>query len=216
MKNPRSTYGPYALITGASSGIGAEFARQLAKAGLDLVLVGRRRERLESIAAELHQQFQTRVEMVELDLMDEGAVEELAGRTEPSTLGWSYSPPASSRAGRSRATRCLPRPSSSPSTPSDQCSSPTVEARLRLVTKAMAGVDGSGAITPATSHRPRRRHLTSELPRCGSSVEHVPDKRAERLLPSDRTSRIKQRSLLPMVTPRLISSPTPLTPARPA
>jgi uncharacterized protein len=87
MKNLRSTYGQYALITGASSGIGAEFARQLAKAGLDLVLVARRQDKLLSIAAALHQQFDTRVETVELDLLDEGAVDELAGRTEQLDIG---------------------------------------------------------------------------------------------------------------------------------
>jgi uncharacterized protein len=87
MKNLRSPCGQYALITGASSGIGAECARQLAKAGLDLVLVATRQDKVRSIAAELHQQLDTRVETVELDLLDEGAVDELARRTGQLDIG---------------------------------------------------------------------------------------------------------------------------------
>ena len=46
-----------ALITGSSSGIGAEFARQLAEQGFDLVLVARREEKLKSIASNLQKKY---------------------------------------------------------------------------------------------------------------------------------------------------------------
>ncbi len=53
-----------ALITGASSGIGADFARELSKRGYDLILVARRKDRLEELKESLH----TNVEIIPLDL----------------------------------------------------------------------------------------------------------------------------------------------------
>jgi uncharacterized protein len=72
---PRS--GAAALITGASSGIGAELARQLCARGHDAVLVARRRDRLERLAAELREHHGRRVEVVALDLADADARSQL-------------------------------------------------------------------------------------------------------------------------------------------
>ncbi|HSB01579.1 MAG TPA: SDR family NAD(P)-dependent oxidoreductase [Anaerolineales bacterium] len=61
-------YGPWALVTGAAMGLGAEFARHLARAGLNLVLVDIQEERLTVISQALVREFHVDVRQIGLDL----------------------------------------------------------------------------------------------------------------------------------------------------
>jgi short-subunit dehydrogenase len=71
----------HALVTGASSGLGVDFARELARRGAGLTLVARREDRLRSLQRELADGHGVDVRVVTLDLIDEGAPDQLLDDT---------------------------------------------------------------------------------------------------------------------------------------
>jgi short-subunit dehydrogenase len=80
-------FGPVALVTGASSGIGKSFAEVLASIGLDLVLVARRRQRLEELAARLREQYSVQVTLCQVDLARSGASAQILDDTAELDVG---------------------------------------------------------------------------------------------------------------------------------
>ena len=66
-----------ALITGASAGLGVEFARQLASREMDLILVARRTEPMKALARELTDEFPIEVDVIQADLSDVEATSNL-------------------------------------------------------------------------------------------------------------------------------------------
>jgi short-subunit dehydrogenase len=83
----KHTFGPWALVTGSSSGIGASFARQLAASGLNLVLVARRGALLEHLGHELQAEFEIQYRVVALDLTSDDVMTPLRAATDDLDVG---------------------------------------------------------------------------------------------------------------------------------
>ena len=82
-----SSYEPWALVAGASEGLGAAYAEGLARRGLDLVLVARRLELLQQLAARLTAQYGIHVRLLPIDLSQPEAADQIARETQSIDVG---------------------------------------------------------------------------------------------------------------------------------
>jgi short-subunit dehydrogenase len=82
---PSAKYGPWALIAGGSEGIGARIAHHLARSGINLVLIARKTEPLEAVAASLRSQVQVR--SVSIDLTDADMLDRIRAATDDIEVG---------------------------------------------------------------------------------------------------------------------------------
>ncbi|HCR16985.1 MAG TPA: oxidoreductase [Candidatus Latescibacteria bacterium] len=83
----KAKYGPWALVTGASSGLGIEFVRQLASLGLNIVLVARRKDRMDALAQQMRETHRIETHVVAMDLTAENACERVAEETSDLEVG---------------------------------------------------------------------------------------------------------------------------------
>ena len=83
----KKRFGPWAVITGASSGLGKEFARQIAASGINVVLVARRERLLLDLGTSLAGEFGVQQRVVALDLSEEGFINRLAEKTNDLDIG---------------------------------------------------------------------------------------------------------------------------------
>ena len=83
----KKRFGPWALVTGASSGIGREFARQIAASGINVVLVARRDTLLTELGRAISQEFDVQYRALAMDLSQEGFIAGLADATHDIDIG---------------------------------------------------------------------------------------------------------------------------------
>ena len=80
-------YGPWAMVTGASAGIGEEFAEQLASYGMNVVLVARRKEKLTQLASRLEDRYGVKVRVAVADLSQPDFMDDIRVMTNDIEVG---------------------------------------------------------------------------------------------------------------------------------
>jgi uncharacterized protein len=80
-------YGPWALVAGASDGIGAAFARAMAERGINVLLIARRQEKLEAVADAIRADTGAQARTLAIDLAMDGAMTAIADATADLDIG---------------------------------------------------------------------------------------------------------------------------------
>src|ERR1700688_4603520 len=83
----KKRFGPWALVTGASSGIGKEFSKQIAASGINIVLVARREDLLKEVGVEFSKRYGVEHRVVVLDVSREDFIRQLASATDDLDIG---------------------------------------------------------------------------------------------------------------------------------
>lgn len=83
----KDKYGPWALVSGASAGLGEEYARQLAAKGMNLVLLARREDRLNALGKSLSEEFGVECRAVAADLSSPDFLPDVAAKTQDLEIG---------------------------------------------------------------------------------------------------------------------------------
>jgi uncharacterized protein len=83
----KKRFGPWALVTGASSGIGKEFARQIAASGINIVLAARRGDLLREVGVEFSKRYGVEHRVVVLDVSRQDFIGQLASATDDLDIG---------------------------------------------------------------------------------------------------------------------------------
>src|SRR5271155_5904713 len=81
-------YGPWALVAGASDGVGAAFAKGLAQRGVNVVLLARRQAVLDQVAAEIEAETSVQTRTFAVDLGQPGAASAIAAATDDLEIGF--------------------------------------------------------------------------------------------------------------------------------
>lgn len=83
----KSNYGEWAIITGATSGIGKAIAMEIAKQGINVVLTARRQLHLQEVAEEIREKYQASTKTIQADLIQESGISAIKAETEELNIG---------------------------------------------------------------------------------------------------------------------------------